>query len=145
MTIYDLLIVDHNKVKQLYREMLIHSGKEQEDLFNQIKTEVLLHAHAEEEIFYKHLQKRDSLDSQIEHSYSEHQEVENQLEEITSKISSGEEWLGIAKEMMQNLSHHIEEEENKLFPEARKIIDKNEEKELGDQFRLQKNKLADKG
>ena len=45
--------------------------------------------------------------------------------------------------MMQKLSHHIEEEENEMFPAAEKFLDKKQAEELGKKFQEQKSKQTD--
>ncbi len=40
--------------------------------------------------------------------------------------------------MMQKLSHHIEEEENEMFPATEKFLDKKQAEEFGKKFEEQK-------
>jgi hemerythrin-like domain-containing protein len=44
--------------------------------------------------------------------------------------------------MKENIEHHIEEEENEMFKQARQVFDDDELEALGEQMRVRKEQLA---
>jgi hemerythrin-like domain-containing protein len=44
--------------------------------------------------------------------------------------------------MKENIEHHIDEEENEMFKQARQVFDEDELEALGEQMRARKDQLA---
>ena len=62
MNALDLLIEDHQKVRQLFQQVQqIRDNDEKKELFDQIDTELAVHAEIEETIFYPALEEHDEL------------------------------------------------------------------------------------
>jgi hemerythrin-like domain-containing protein len=59
--------------------------------------------------------------------------------ELRNLDASDETWPAKAKVMHENLEHHIEEEEGKMFPKARKELSEEQIKELGRQMQAIKD------
>src|SRR5215208_3133684 len=120
MDAFELLKADHRKVEELFEELESASGKTKISVFNQIKTELELHTQLEEKIFYPALEKPSETHDLTLEAYEEHDVVKKLLRELSRAKTPNEEWEAKAKVLQENVEHHVEEEENQLFPKAEK-------------------------
>ena len=139
-TIFDRLKQDHDAHRQLFAKMA--DAKDDSDrlkkLFDQFKVEVSAHAAAEEETLYATMLARPDLREDAQHSVSEHKEIDDYLEELDDLKFDGEAWRKKFAKMKERYLHHIEEEEEEMFPTAAKDLTADEEKKLGALFAKRK-------
>lgn len=138
--IYERLHQDHERHKQLISKIEDTSGdsSERRDLFKQLKTDVMGHASAEEETLYSTLIAISDTRQQAQHSTSEHGEVGMMLVELTDTDMSSSAWLTKFKKLGEEYNHHVEEEEGKMFPAAKKQLDEQTAVRLRDEFNARK-------
>ena len=140
MDAFSLLKEDHRKVEELFEQLESARGAAKLRVFEQIKTELDLHTHIEEKIFYPALEKpRETHDLTLE-AYEEHDVVKKLLKEMSKAKSATEEWEAQGKVLQENVEHHVEEEENELFPKAQKALSEEEIDELGEEMAAEKNR-----
>ena len=118
MDAFNLLKADHEKVAKLFERLERASGKTKLNVFKQIKTELELHTHIEEKIFYPALEKPSETHDLTLEAYEEHNQVKKLLRELGRARTANDEWQAKAKVLQENVEHHVEEEENELFPKA---------------------------
>ena len=135
-SIFHRLKQDHDSHRQLFAKMADAQGEPDrlEKLFEQFKVEVKAHAAAEEETLYATMLARPDLREDAQHSVSEHKEIEDYLEEIEEQSFNGPEWRETFAQMKKRYLHHIEEEEEEMFPDAAKDLSAQEEAQLGARF-----------
>ncbi len=109
-----------------------------EELFERLRTEVTAHAAAEEETLYATMMEDPDLREDATHSVSEHKEISDFFEELTEKDFSSPGWLVRFKEMKHRYLHHIDEEEEDMFPAAAKGLTKAKEDQLAEKFERRK-------
>ena len=132
MDALELLKQDHQKVKQLFEKAEEADGKEQEKIFEQIKTELETHARIEETVFYPAVQQHEELKDMVLESLEEHKQIKTLLREMDNLASDSEKFEPKLKVLMENVEHHAEEEEEgKMFPKLRQIMGKQELEQLG--------------
>src|SRR3546814_2381411 len=110
------------------------------DLCNKLKHELLAHAAFEEAVFYPAIRERNGAD--ISEALEEHQQVKSMLEEIEQMEPASAEFTDKILELEEAVKHHVEEEENELFPVARKAIEKDEGEQMSqrhDQMRSEEH------
>jgi hemerythrin superfamily protein len=139
-TIFDRLKQDHDTHRQLFAQMADAAKDEAqlEKLFDQFKVEVTAHAAAEEETLYATMLARPDLREDAQHSVSEHKEIDDYLEELDDLKFNGEAWRKKFAEMKERYLHHIDEEEEEMFPDAAKELTAAEEEKLGKLFAKRK-------
>lgn len=138
-TIFDRLKQDHDTHRQLFEKMADAKDDAQlEKLFEQFKVEVSAHAAAEEETLYATMLSRPDLREDAQHSVSEHKEIDDFLEELAELKFNGEAWRKKFADMKKRYLHHIEEEEEEMFPDAAKELTAEEEDKLGKLFAKRK-------
>lgn len=140
MDAFNLLKADHRKVEELFNQLESARGQAKRRVFEQIKMELDLHTHIEEKFFYPALEKpRETHDLTLE-AYEEHDVVKKLLRELSRAKGVDDEWQAQAKVLQENVEHHVEEEENELFPKAASALSEEEIEELGEQMAAEKNR-----
>ena len=141
MDALELLKQDHQAVKDLFGQLDdTEDTKQRKRLFDQIDTQLNIHAHIEETVFYPEMQKIDELKDMVEEALEEHQEVKTLLEEIEGLDPEAEQFSASLEELMENVEHHVAEEEDEMFPKVRERCDQATLDRLGDQLELAKGK-----
>jgi hemerythrin-like domain-containing protein len=134
--IFSILKSDH----ELHREMLAKIAEthgdtpERRDLFEAFRVEVTAHAAAEEQSLYATMLADPELQEDGRHSVAEHKEIDDMLGELQETDMAAGAWLTKFKEMRHRYEHHIEEEEEEMFPAAQKEFSKALSNELGAKF-----------
>jgi len=132
MDALELLKQDHQKVKELFEKAEEADGKQQEKIFEQIKTELETHARIEETVFYPAVQEHEELKDMVLESLEEHKQIKTLLREMDNLASDSEKFEPKLKVLMENVEHHAEEEEEeKMFPKLRQIMGKQKLEQLG--------------
>jgi hemerythrin superfamily protein len=145
MDALELLKTDHKNVKELFKKAEGSENKKQKQLFEQIKTELETHTHIEETIFYPAVAKNAELKDMVLESLEEHKQVKTLLREMENLASDSERFEPKLKVLMENVEHHaVEEEEGKMFPKVRKLMNAAALEELGQELEAAKDKQVRK-
>ena len=133
MDALELLKQDHQTVKELFEQAEgIEDGKEQKQVFRQIKRELDTHARIEETIFYPAMEKHEELKDMVLEAIEEHKQVKTLLREIDALVNDSEKFDPKLTVLKENVEHHAEEEEEgKMFPKVREIVDQGTLEQLG--------------
>jgi hemerythrin-like domain-containing protein len=145
MNAISLLEEDHRKMKKLLSELestTERGVKTREELFTTVKDELTVHETIEEEIFYPALKEHPKTKEIALEAYEEHHVVDMVMAEIEDVPYDDETWGAKFKVMKENIEHHIEEEENEMFKQARQVFEEDELEALGEQMRLRKEQLS---
>ena len=146
MLIYEELKKDHRKVLSLV-DRLAKAEKmnrdERRKLVQEITDELVPHSRAEEAVFYNVLRAMEPKQNLIAHSYQEHMETEALLRALKAAEIVDIHWHNGAKKLKEILSHHIDNEENKVFEMARKSLSDEDAKRIAHAFRELKPRIKD--
>ena len=140
MDAFQLLKADHQKVAQLFDQLESADGKAKLQVFEQIRTELEIHTLIEETYFYPALEKPKQTHDLTLEAYEEHDVVKNLLRELSGSRNPTDEWEAQAKVLRENVEHHVEEEENELFPQAEEVLTQDDIEELGDRMAAEKER-----
>ncbi|MFZ5747072.1 MAG: hemerythrin domain-containing protein [Pseudomonadota bacterium] len=118
--IFDDLKQDHDRQRKLLARLDETSGdsEDRKTLFEQLRLELQAHAAAEEESLYATMLADPELREDARHSVSEHKEVDDLLGELVETDMSSPAWLATFRKMKHRYEHHIDEEEEEMFPAA---------------------------
>ncbi|MCI0606571.1 hemerythrin domain-containing protein [bacterium] len=108
-------------------------------MFDVLKDELEIHTHMEEAVFYPAL--KDDAADLIQESLKEHSIVEDLLRELEVQPKNSTEWMYKLAELRIKVEHHIHEEEQEVFPLARRVMDENELDGLGRAAQLDRSEL----
>ena len=143
MNVYELLKKDHREVKQLFKQIEETSSraeKKRTELFEKLKKELIAHSKAEEKAFYSRLKKEDETKEDTLEAVEEHHVVDVLLKELSSMPVTSDEWMAKFSVLKENVMHHVKEEEEELFKEAKEVISGEEAEEVGEEVEKQKKK-----
>jgi iron-sulfur cluster repair protein YtfE (RIC family) len=112
--------------------------KTRQELFDRLRTELSIHEIIEEEIFYPALKSHPKAKDIVLEGYEEHDVVDHLMGELGQMSVEDETWGPKCKVMIENIRHHIEEEEGEMFQKARQVFDRAELDELGAQMEARK-------
>lgn len=134
MDVVKLLKQDHRTVKGLFGQYKsASSNKQKKDLANKITKELSIHAGIEEQFLYPTVRERnEKFDDQVLEALEEHHVAKATLKELESMYPSDERFDAKMTVLMENIRHHIKEEEEELFPKLPKIMSKEELQAIGE-------------
>ena len=140
MDIYQRLIVDHEKQRDLMEKIMQTHGdsEERRKLFAEFKLEADSHANAEEQTFYAALIDNHDTQEQTRHSVAEHKETCDLIDELDEMDMSSPGWIQKFEKLKEELTHHVDEEEEDVFPMAKKVIGKSEADKMAKEFEERK-------
>ena len=138
--IYAALKADHNRHRELLERIGDTSllGTQRAELFEELRKELQAHAAAEEESLYATMLANPELRDEARHSVSEHKEVDDLLGELDKMSTHDPRWYLKFKQMRHRYEHHIQEEEEEMFPAASKAIPNAEEARIAKVFKERK-------
>lgn len=142
---FKLLKKDHDKVKEILKEMLETSSRatnKRTELLAALKAELKLHEEIEEKLFYPPLKAKNVTKDLVLEAYEEHGVVDDLLAKIEQTDISDETWLAKVTVLQECLKHHIKEEETELFPKAKAALSKSKLEEIGSGIEAMKEKAA---
>ena len=115
-----LLKADHQRVKDLFAQYEAAANVEtKRTLAEQAFVELETHAQLEENVFYPAVNEdTDEGPALVQESLSEHEMVKTLIQELRSMAHDTDAFDAKFQELIQNVSHHVEEEESEMFPLA---------------------------
>jgi len=130
-----LLKQDHKTVEQLFRKFEQAGDKAfatKRGLVGSIIKELTTHAYIEETIFYPEARKAaPETEDHVLESVEEHHVVVWMLSELAKLEPDAENFDAKVTVLIENVRHHVEEEEQDWFPEVRKAMGRKRLQELG--------------
>lgn len=136
------LRADHDRHRNLLTQIAETSGDgaDRAELFETFRIEVSAHAAAEEESLYATMLAKPDLRDDARHSVAEHKEIDDFLGELSDLDIASDEWLTKFEEMRHRYEHHIDEEEEEMFPAAAEDLSAEETARLAKVFEARKPK-----
>jgi hemerythrin superfamily protein len=143
MNAITLLKNDHKTVEDLFKrfeKLGPRAHKSKQDVVERIVRELSIHAAIEEMAFYPAIREAvdkgdvdtDNLDEGVLESLEEHHIVKWVLSELDGINPSHERFDAKVTVLMENVRHHVKEEERDLFPKVSKMFSRAMLDELGD-------------
>jgi len=136
VNIFEALRESHER-QRTYAKALIHTSgdsPERVEAYKQLKSELQAHATAEERHFYIPLMEFDNGVDLSRHGIAEHHEMDEMMEALDDIEMSSPAWLVTAKKLSEKVHHHLEEEEQKFFQMAGKLLDDKQKESLAGQY-----------
>jgi hemerythrin superfamily protein len=148
-----LLQHDHEEVERLFRQfekLTERAHKSREKIVKSVIRELAIHAAIEEMLFYPAVRTaalkatartlKEAADTVLE-SLEEHHVVKWTLSELEKMSPEDERYEAKFTVLMESVRHHVEEEQEELFPKVRRLLDARLLDQLGERMEKAK-KLA---
>lgn len=142
MDALELISADHQKVRDLFdRFEQATDPQVRTEIMHAVVHELAVHGEIEEAIFYPELRKAlPDGDELVDESVEEHVEMKetlNALDGMTAGDDGFDERMG---QLMGEVRHHMQEEEDEIFPKVRDAIGNHNLREMGG--RMERAKLV---
>jgi hemerythrin superfamily protein len=138
MNAIELLKTDHNTVSRLFQKVKATEESEHKELFEQIREELEIHTHIEETIFYPKVKEEKELEDLVLEGIEEHHQAKIFLRELSALTEESEKFEPKLKVLMEDITHHVQEEEGEMFPKIEEIFDEATLEELGAEMEKEK-------
>ena len=138
MNAITLLKNDHKTVEDLFKRFEKagpRAHKTKQDIVERIVRELSIHATIEEMVLYPAIREaveNGDIDKMVLESLEEHHLVKWVLWELERMSPEDERFDAKVTVLIENVRHHVEEEEKELFPEVNKIFGRTQLAELGE-------------
>ncbi len=130
-----LLKEDHRTAEALFRRFERagqRAHKQKRRLVDQIIRELSVHADIEEQVFYPAVRERvQAADDEVLESLEEHHIVKWTLSELEDMDPTDERFDAKVRVLIENVRHHMKEEESEMFPRVRAAVKPADRREIG--------------
>lgn len=146
MTIFEALRTSHDRQREYVDSVLRTSGDtpERKAAYKQLKDELYAHETAEERFFYIPLMAYDNGVDLSRHAIAEHHEMDELLEKLDETEMSSSAWLTTARALGDKVLHHLEEEEQRFFQMAGKLLSDKQKTDLAQGYNKEFQELIRK-
>jgi hemerythrin-like domain-containing protein len=144
MNVVELLREDHEEALQLIEKLegvdeKTGADPTKRETFNKLHQALRLHTEVEENFFYPVMGEFDEVKQVVEDAYQYHDRIDQLLSQLTETAPNEAVFQETLVELRNNLEHHIEVEEGRLFPSAEELFEEVELEELGQQMEEMKS------
>ena len=133
----DLLKKQHRQVEKLFKQVeKTEDPRQRRKLLDQIAADLKMHTQIEEEIFYPAVREvgTSKAEEMVDEAFEEHHVVDLVLAELPQVDPEDERFEAKMTVLSELVKHHVEEEEDEMFPLAEKKLGSERIKELGQQM-----------
>jgi hemerythrin superfamily protein len=131
--VVDLIMQDHREVERMFEELKT-SPEKRAGTVPVLVTLLTAHSRAEEaEVYPAARDEADEADD-VEHSQEEHLLADQLLEKLAKTDPESPDFDDVLSELVEAVTHHVEEEESNVLPGLRSGLSEERLKELADSF-----------
>ncbi len=140
LDILTTLRAEHDVIRALQQLLLETEGAggTRAQLWYRLQRELYGHALAEEKAVYNRLAEIDSTEHLAEHSIEEHRAIEELLKQLDHIGFDQPQWMTTLKRLVHVSNHHLDEEEEELFPWAGRVLSDEQREAAARDYRDQK-------
>ena len=136
--IFAALIEKHEVQRALCDKLEKTEGTAQRKaVYEDLKLELQAHAAAEERHLYVPVMQHDEGLDLSRHAITEHHEMDEMMETLDDGRIGQEKWDKTCADLIHKVRHHLKEEENEFFIQAKKILDEDLQQRLGALYQVE--------
>lgn len=134
-SVVKLLLADHKLLRSLMKQVKSHKATHRDSIkaFNTLKKSVLSHVKAEESTFLTLIKEHPKFKDHALEGYEEHR-IHEYIFAGIAKVKDTERQVQQMKSFCEVLEHHLDEEEEELFPRFKKHFAMSTRKKVGRNF-----------
>jgi hemerythrin superfamily protein len=142
MNATSLLQAQHRKVEALFKKL--EGGRsDPAPLLEELANSLAAHMAIEQDIFYPAIKEADA--DLINEAFEEHAVAELALKRLLATDPEAEEFQARVTTLKELIEHHVEEEEEELFPKVEKAFEEDSLEELGKVMKARFNEAMQAG
>ena len=131
----DDIISDHREFEAVFSEIESGSDDQKSDLVEHVIAELVRHSVAEEQYLYPAARRvLPDGDQLADHELKEHAEAEEVMKAIEKTDPQDPKFDELVGKLIEDIRHHVEDEESDLLPKLRAACNAGELDELGKKF-----------
>lgn len=134
MDAIDIILKDHEHIRDILAKLdkaLNDNSQDRQAQFKKLKDFASKHEKMEQDIWYPALEKEHAdLKKIIAHLKEEEKEAGDMLKKLDDK-KEDKEWISKVRKLVEGIKQHAADEESKLFPKVREMVDKQKLMEIG--------------
>jgi hemerythrin superfamily protein len=130
--VVDLIVQDHRELQRMFEELRSDPSK-RKAIAPVMSTLLFAHSRAEESEVYPRARAA-GVEEDVEHSQEEHLTADQLAERLTSLDPESEEFAHVLDELIDAVTHHLEEEEESVLPHMRERMGADELTTIGERF-----------
>jgi hypothetical protein len=124
---FNILFDQHKAVRQLIVSVQKHSSSsERLEILNRIRSEIESHTSLEEQFVYPVLENFEPLKREVFGFWREHERLRQELRNLIAVCQDDRQFQTQMIQVNQAFEDHIKEEESRIFPEAFKVVPKDQ-------------------
>jgi len=130
---------DHRKVDKLFKDLEMTTTRgpsRRQEIFAEIDEALCMHADFEEKEVYPLIAESKSAKNIALEAVEEHLQLRRLLAELRDLDPQDERWMAKAQVLMEDVRHHVEEEEGEAFPEVRTSAGAETLRRLGEGYQV---------
>jgi iron-sulfur cluster repair protein YtfE (RIC family) len=136
---------EHEKAKDMFQRIEQARDGQRAELWNKLRPELKIHEKMEEAHLYGPVgQDRSTQDATLrdwpQHHHEEVRELEAMIEQLNGLNPSAAQWLEKLRTLKSTLEHHIQEEEQQIWPKIQRVWDRAKLDQAGTQMEAMKKK-----
>jgi hemerythrin superfamily protein len=139
-----LLKADHKEIRRLFREFEAAGDKaikKKGSIVGRIIELLTVHTYIENQVMYPQVRALlPDLDQDVLESYEEHHVADVLCAELSGMPADAERFDAMTTVLIENVTHHIEEEEKQWFPKVRAGLGRKQLRELGSELEQARKK-----
>ena len=137
-----LLESQHRKVEALFKK-LENGRSDASAVLEELANNLAAHMAIEQEIFYPRVKEIDA--DVVNESYEEHAVAELALKRLLAAEEAEETFMARVTTLKELIEHHVEEEEQELFPSVEEQLDEDELARLGKAMKARFEEVLETG
>jgi iron-sulfur cluster repair protein YtfE (RIC family) len=130
----DLILEDHKQLKELFGKLQSGTTGQRELLLPVMSAMLVAHSRAEESQVYPAVRDEAGDAEDVEHSQEEHAAAELALVKLTSTSPESGDFASALEELIEAVTHHMDEEESDVLPAMRSGLKQSRRDEIGAAF-----------
>ena len=136
MNIFEALRISHVTQRALADNLILAQGEmaERASILRSLKLELAAHCAAEERFFYVPLIAHGMTLQTSQHGMAEHHQMDGLVEALEATDPGSVAWLVAARALHHKIYHHLEDEENRVFQLAGKVLGEDEKLSLAQDY-----------
>ncbi|SNB47499.1 hemerythrin domain-containing protein [Geobacter sp. DSM 9736] len=140
--LFELLKKDHRLVEQLMDKLVEGDEEQRQEVFERLNSSLTQHMQLEEKYFYPLIKDEESMQELVEDALHEHQETKKLLQKLNKTSMNSDQWMETLEQMQEGVLHHVEDEEEQIFPQCKEVLSDAQLKQIFQQVKEEKEQLA---